>query len=254
MRTTFILLCLVALVGGSRLYAQPANQPAAPNYVLSLGGTNGCLELPSGAFNDLEEVTIEGWVKWMDDRPFRRFFDFGKEERSVHVARLFRTPHIALSISRPGSKEDNDEDNELVARDLFRTNQWFHFAAVIARDRAQFFVNGALAASGPNRTPFNRLQRGERNRLGRDNWKDNVFPDIIDTEAFMDEFRVWRGARTGDQIRENLFRRLTGNEPDLVCLLNFDDQTPPTNRRGPTQRSSSATLELSPRCCPRRAN
>ena len=42
----------------------------------------------------------------------------------------------------------------------------------------------------------------------------------------MDEFRVWRGARTGDQIRENLFRRLTGNEPDLVCLLNFDDQTP----------------------------
>ena len=46
-----------------------------------------------------------------------------------------------------------------------------------------------------------------------------------DTEAFIDEFRVWRGARTGDQIRENLFRHLTGKEPDLVCLLNFDDQT-----------------------------
>ena len=84
----------------------------------------------------------------------------------------------------------------------------------------------ALAASAPNRTPFNRLQRGERNRLGRDNYKDNVFPGIVDTEAFMDEFRVWRGARTGDQIRENLFRQLTGKEPDLVCLLNFDDQTP----------------------------
>ena len=42
----------------------------------------------------------------------------------------------------------------------------------------------------------------------------------------MDEFRVWRGARTGDQIRENMFRQLTGKEPDLVCLLNFDDQTP----------------------------
>ena len=117
-------------------------------------------------------------------------------------------------------------DTDLVAKDLFRTNQWFHFAAVIARDRAKFYVNGALAASRPNRTPFNSLQRGERNRLGRDNWKDNVFPDRIDTEAFMDEFRVWRGARTGDQIRENLFRRLTGKEPDLVCLLNFDDQTP----------------------------
>jgi hypothetical protein len=201
-------------------------QPAAPNYVLSLGGTNGFLELPSGAFNDLEEVTIEGWVKWMDDRQWSRFFDFGKEQYSVYVARLFSSPHIVFSISPPGGGENA---TELVARDLFRTNQWFHLAAVIARDRAQFYVNGARAASAANQTPFNSLQRGERNRLGRDNWKDNVFPNAIDTEAFMDEFRVWRGARTGDQIRENLFRQLTGKEPDLVCLLNFDDQTPADN-------------------------
>lgn len=38
-------------------------QPAAPNYGLSLGGTNGFLELTGGAFNDLEEVTLQGWVK-----------------------------------------------------------------------------------------------------------------------------------------------------------------------------------------------
>src|SRR5437867_12403793 len=77
-------------------------QPAAPNHVLSLGGRNGFLELPSGAFNDLEEVTIEGWVKWMDDREFRRFFDFGKEWDSVHVARLGSSPHIVFSIPPPG--------------------------------------------------------------------------------------------------------------------------------------------------------
>jgi signal transduction histidine kinase/ligand-binding sensor domain-containing protein/CheY-like chemotaxis protein len=191
--------------------------------VLSLGGTNGYLELPSGAFNDLEEVTIEGWVKWMDDRQFRRFFDFGKERPSVHVARLDSSPHVALTIPPPGG---GGNATDMVARDLFRTNQWIHLAAVISRDRAQLYVNGALAASAPNRTPFNRLQRGERNRLGRDNWKDEIFPDTIDTVAFMDEFRVWRGPRTGEQIRENLFRQLTGKEPDLVCLLNFDDQTP----------------------------
>src|SRR5213594_2199421 len=78
------------------------SQPAAPNYVLSLGGTNGFLELPSGAFNDLEEVTIEGWVKWMDDREWRRFFDFGKEGRAVTVTRRYTSPDIALCISPPG--------------------------------------------------------------------------------------------------------------------------------------------------------
>ncbi len=217
--------CLAGLVA-LFIHLSPLHaQPAATNYVLSLGGTNGFLELPSGAFNDLEEVTIEGWVKWMDNGYWSRFFDFGKEWYSVHVTRLASSPHIVFSIPPPGGGGGDSEGNGFVARDIFRTNQWFHFAAVIARDRAQFYVNGALAVSGPNQTPFNRLQRGERNRLGRNNWADTVFPDVIDTEAFMDEFRVWRGARTGDQIRENLFRRLMGNEPDLVCLLNFDDQT-----------------------------
>ena len=217
-----------------------------PNYVLSLGGTNGFLELPSGAFNDLEEVTIEGWVKWMDDRDFRRFFDFGREWRSIHVARNDWMPHVRLSISTAGVV--TNENTGLIARELFHTNQWFHFAAVIARDRVQFYVNGALTASAPNRTPFNQLQRGERNRLGRDNWKDSVFTSIIDTEAFMDEFRVWRGARTGDQIRETLFRRLTGKEPGLVCLLNFDDQTPADKsvRANPTKLVGNARIVLAP--------
>ena len=105
-------------------------QPAAPNYVLSLGGTNGFLELPSGAFNDLEEVTLEGWVKWMDDRPWRRFFDFGKERRGVFVTRLESSPHITFTIPPPGGVGNV---TRLVASDLFRTNQWIHLAAVIAR-------------------------------------------------------------------------------------------------------------------------
>ena len=55
--------CLAGLVA-LFIHLSPLHaQPAATNYVLSLGGTNGFLELPSGAFNDLEEVTIEGWVK-----------------------------------------------------------------------------------------------------------------------------------------------------------------------------------------------
>ena len=220
-------LSLLGLLAGVGLLVQPEALRAQPasttNYVLSLGGTNGFLELPSGAFNDLEEVTIEGWVKWMDDRPYRLFFVFGIEKRDIGVARLGATPDIGLVIE-PGGGVNNAL--LLVAKDLFRTNQWFHFAAVIARNRASFYVNGALAASAANRTPFNRVQQGERNRLGRSPWKDTLFPDIIDTEAFMDEFRVWSGVRTSDQIRENLFRRLTGKEPGLVCLLNFDDQTP----------------------------
>ena len=51
-------------------------QTPATNYVLQLsGGTNSWLELPSGAFNYLEEATIEGWVNWQSFKSC--FFDFG---------------------------------------------------------------------------------------------------------------------------------------------------------------------------------
>jgi len=95
-------LSFLGLLAGVGLLVQPEALRAQPasttNYVLSLGGTNGFLELPSGAFNDLEEVTIEGWVKWMDDRPNRLFFDFGREERDISVARFWTTPDIGLFI------------------------------------------------------------------------------------------------------------------------------------------------------------
>ncbi|MSU62219.1 MAG: hypothetical protein EXS31_07465, partial [Pedosphaera sp.] len=239
-RGAFLFAVLLVLLSVVRLEAQPA----APNYVLSLGGTNGFLELPGGAFNDLEEVTIEGWVKWMDDHEWSRLFDFGKAERTVMVTRIWSSPDISLGIPLPGG---GGMDNERIVRNLFRTNQWFHFAAVIARDRAQFYVNGTLAMSRPNWAPFNRLQRGERNLLGRSNWKD-MTPSLIAAEAFMDEFRIWRGARTGDQIRENLFRQLTGKEPDLVCLLNFDDQThaDKSSRANSTKLVGNARIVLAP--------
>ena len=43
----------------------------------------------------------------------------------------------------------------------------------------------------------------------------------------MDEVRVWKVARTEAQIRDNWFKQLAGNEPDLVGLWNFDDPSDP---------------------------
>ena len=42
----------------------------------------------------------------------------------------------------------------------------------------------------------------------------------------MDEVRLWLGERTEAQIRENLFKNLTGSEPGLAALWNFNDGRP----------------------------
>src|SRR5262249_31031224 len=41
----------------------------------------------------------------------------------------------------------------------------------------------------------------------------------------MAEVRVWKVARTADQIRSNMFTQLKGNESGLVSLWNFENVT-----------------------------
>ena len=71
----FVALLLWLSVGALRA------QPAATNYVLSLGGTNGFLEIASGAFNDLE-----GWVKWSGLDGHERFPPWPLPFADLHTA------------------------------------------------------------------------------------------------------------------------------------------------------------------------
>ena len=66
------LLCVAALLGGSRLHAQPAL-----NRVLELDGDGSYVELPANLLANLKEVTVEGWVNWASFHLASRFFDFG---------------------------------------------------------------------------------------------------------------------------------------------------------------------------------
>src|SRR5206468_2229261 len=43
--------------------------------------------------------------------------------------------------------------------------------------------------------------------------------------GLMDEVRVWNVARTQEQIRDQMRRALSGNEPGLVSFWNFEDAT-----------------------------
>ena len=44
------------------IHAQPAI-PAATNHILELDGRGGYVELPPNIFNDLDEATVEAWVR-----------------------------------------------------------------------------------------------------------------------------------------------------------------------------------------------
>src|SRR5215470_2260828 len=79
-----LLVSLLVVVPFSSLYSQPA---LPPNQVLHLDGDGGYVELPTGAFTNLDEATIECWIRWdlSEDDGWSRVFDFGERNHEIYL-------------------------------------------------------------------------------------------------------------------------------------------------------------------------
>src|SRR5262245_24053207 len=97
---------------------------------------------------------------------------------------------------------------------------------VTGKGGTKLYLDGLLRGTNKYSGSFSAMGNDEHNYFGRNNWR-LLFPLIEDLQGQMDEVRVWRTARSSEQIRENMFKKLTGNEPDLVGLWNFDDPANP---------------------------
>jgi signal transduction histidine kinase/ligand-binding sensor domain-containing protein/CheY-like chemotaxis protein len=87
----------------------------------------------------------------------------------------------------------------------------------------KLFLNGTLVGTNTFTESFPEIS-GARNFIGAWN-RASGGPDVDSFAGQIGEFRVWKMARTEEQIRENLFRRLAGNEAGLAGLWNFDEVT-----------------------------
>jgi len=191
--------------------------PVSTNLVLSLNGSGSFVQLPANIFNELTEATVEGWVKWDEFRYYSRFFDFGQPQQGIFVANRLRTDTVAFRM--------DDGDNTDIGG-LLRTNDWCHIALAMGPSGARFYCNGALLGTHPSTGSFASLDSTKQNYLGRSNWRNAPYNDE-DFRGEMDEVRVWATQRSSEEIRDNMFRQLTGNEEGLVALWNFDDPGQP---------------------------
>ncbi len=196
--------------------------PAALDVVLQLDGTNSFVELPPDIFTNLTEATVEGWVKWQAFSSYSRFFDFGKARQDISVNQDATRPNLRFEVNT-----GPDRQAVVTVSDVLKLNEWVHIAAVSGPGGMKLYVNGMLRAENPSTNSFKEVANGEHNYLGRSNWKV-IEPALNDDlKGQMDEVRVWSVARSEDEIRESMFRPLTGQEPGLVGLWNFDDPANP---------------------------
>jgi len=204
----------------STLHAQPA---PPPNRVLDLDGTGDYVRLAQAGFTNFHQATIEAWVKWRSFDNFGRIFDFGARQREMYVG---TTPTSAgpssaemkfLVVDAAGTRRREDVFGG------FRLNEWTHVAVVTGPGGVRLYLNGMLVATNDFAGSLSTLG-GENYFLGRENYTPN---SLYELNGQLDEVRIWSVMRTAEEIRTNLFRRLSGREPGLAGLWNFDDPAQP---------------------------
>ena len=200
------------LMGNARVIVEP---PPAPNRVLQLDGTNSYVELPPHILDGLKEATIEGWVKWRRFKDWPRFFTFGTGENRVGVMAGNDTNRVDLIIDE---KVNPWVGQNIVSDNAMTAGEWVHVACVFTTNGTTLLINGRAAGAKPD-VLLSKVKENTENFLG-------ASPDLKSAlDGQMDEVRIWKFARTEAQIREAMSKSLTGSEPGLVALWNFDDGT-----------------------------
>ncbi|MGI8603642.1 MAG: response regulator [Verrucomicrobiales bacterium] len=216
-----LLISLFLFVGG--LVPLGAQGPAPlPNRVLELDGTGDYVRLPPEGFAGFQQATIEAWVKWRGIGSLSaRVFDFGGLQREMYVGTAGTAPNSAsmkfLVADPAGSRRREDVSGG------FRWNEWTHVAVVTGPGGVRIYLNGVLVATNDFAGSLSSLG-AENYYLGRHNYIANP---QIPLDGQLDEVRVWSVMRTEEEIRAKLFLRLTGREPGLAGLWNFDDADQP---------------------------
>ena len=200
-----------------------AAQPTSTNNVLDLDGNESYVELPPKLFTN-QVVTVEGWVKWRKFGVYSRFFQFSDAALQIALMNLSSSSTLYLERFRAPAFEDL---KGILVPDVLSTNQWVHLAMVAGAGFSKLYFNGVLLST--NEVPVNFRPDPLpplKNFLGRSVMKGNLLasPDT-ELNGQMAEVRLWAGERTAEQIKANLFSRLTGGEAGLLAFWNFADGT-----------------------------
>jgi signal transduction histidine kinase/DNA-binding response OmpR family regulator/ligand-binding sensor domain-containing protein len=179
------------------------------------------VRLPPAGFTNFHQATIEAWVKWRSFNLTARVFDFGARQREMYVgsAGTAQNPPSLkfLVVDAAGSRRREDVYGG------FRMNEWSHVAVVTGPGGVRVYLNGMLVVTNSFAGSLSAMG-GENYYLGRQTYTAALTTTL---DGQLDEVRVWSVMRTEEEIRASQFRRLTGREPGLAGLWNFDDPAQP---------------------------
>jgi signal transduction histidine kinase/CheY-like chemotaxis protein/ligand-binding sensor domain-containing protein/protocatechuate 3,4-dioxygenase beta subunit len=207
----------------SSIIYQPSSQSlltsAATNWVLRLTGTNSYVELPTNMLTGASEITLEAWLKWEEFGFWSAAINFGDGQGTNFM--IFCGDHTNHLLSYFWRGYNGIMESGVGQPKILTLGRWCHTAVVLSTNGLSLYLDGRLLGTNAYTPRFFTDGPVQRFVFGYS------LPHVGDFHGEMDEVRLWRTARTQEQIREDMTARLTGQEPGLIGLWNFDDPAHP---------------------------
>ena len=191
--------------------ATPLTALSGTNSALDLDGVDDFVRVPAGIWFS-NEFTIESWVFERSYNQFSRVIDFGNGAGNDNVL-------LSLSYTTPGRPyfQVFPAGQFVLAPDVIPLNQWIHLAATLKSNVATIYINGVAVTNGTVTAPSGTVIRNN-NYIGRSNWGADPYAN-----ALFDELRLWKVARTADQIRQFMTEAVSPGDTNLVLNYRFDE-------------------------------
>jgi hypothetical protein len=127
-----------------------------------------------------------------------------------------------LGFNETGKLFAKNSGNLLVAEEDFQDGKWHHLALIVKRDaNTQLFIDGNLKSYDQS-TNFGGLLGAEMTLGARRYFSGGMASFDQNFSGSIDEFRIWKLAKTNKLIDLERFSKLTGDEIGLLAYYPFD--------------------------------
>ena len=114
------------------------------------------MELPPNIFNDLDEATVEAWVRWDDfTGEFKRVFNYGDARQDLTIGSQRDSQTLWFVVA-----DSQRQLHEITVPNLLRTQQWCHVAGVSGKGGMKLYLDGALAGTNDYTGSFSAFTNG----------------------------------------------------------------------------------------------
>lgn len=198
----------ILLISGSRVNAQ------SPGNCISFDGVNDYINT-NNSITSMSALTVEFWMRsdeLSSTSPTRNLISFRENSTGNDLFRVTNAYYFNVSSFSPNYNFNTSFTN------FPWNNKWHHVAVTSsASTGTKFYLDGVVTDSSANYINFN-------GKTGK--WSIGPWAPFYN-KGSMDELRIWKSARTKEQIQANMFGEIDGaaNSSNLYLYYKFNESS-----------------------------